>query len=301
MTQNNLGNVYSMRLQIDDHKASEAEQADYMQRAMNDHQQALQVNTPDLLPNACRQTAHSLGKLYADHHRWAEAITAYEQAIQATERLYQASIFRSSQEVELVATDNLFRRFAFALAQANDLQAAAVVLERGRACGLSETLERDRTDLTQLATRFPDRYQHYQTTVAALRQLETVERSASAATRSGRSPLFPESLRQRATQIRQDFQTAIASIRQLLGYKTFLTQPDFNDIVAALQLYLTTTLNGSLGLILQANPEDIFIDPIWQATFTETDLQTLLVGATDDTALDSWFRAYSNQEDDRKT
>jgi CHAT domain-containing protein len=306
MTQNNLGNVYGMRLQGDDLQSSAAERADYRQQAINAYQQALQVNTPDLLPNACRRTAHSLGNLYADHHRWPEAITAYDLAIQATERLYQASIFRSSQEVELVETDNLFRRFAFALAQAHDLQAAAVMLERGRARGLSETLERDRTDLTQLATRSPDLYQHYQTAVAALRQLETAERSASATPRTDRAPLSPESLRQRATQIRQDFQTAIAAIRQLPGYETFLTQPDFNDISAALQpdqplVYLTTTPNGSLGLILQAKPEGITIHPIWPAAFTETDLRTLLVGATDDAALDSWFGAYGNQEADRET
>jgi CHAT domain-containing protein len=298
MTQNNLGNVYS--------KQFRSASPNKLELAIAAYQQALQVYTPELLPNSCRGTARSLGNLYAAHHCWTEAVAAYKQAIQATELLYQASILRSSQEVELVETDNLFRQAAFAQAKANDLQAAVVTLERGRARGLSETLERDRADLTQLATLSPDGYQQYQTAVEALRQLESEERSANALTRTERLPLSSEELRQRAAQIRQAFRMAIESIRQLPGYENFLAQPDFNDIIAALQpdqplVYLTTTTNGSLSLILEATPEGTAIQPVWQETFTETDLRTLLVGATNDAALGGWFGAYSNQQTDRDT
>lgn len=65
-------------------------------------------------------------------------------------------------------------------------------------------------------------------------------------------------------------------------------------------MYLTTTTNGSLGLILKTSQKDIFIQPIWQATFTETDLRTLLFGSTDEAALGGWFGAYSNQQIDRE-
>lgn len=296
MTQNNLGNVYSKQVQ--------SVSPNKLELAIAAYQQALQVYTPELLPNSCRGTARLLGNLYADHQCWTEAVAAYEQAVQATELLYQASILRSSQEVELVETDNLFRQAAFAQAKANDLQAAAVTLERGRARGLSETLERDHADLTQLATLSPDRYQHYQTAVEALRQLESEERSANALTRTERLPLSSEELRQRAAQIRQAFRTAIESIRQLSSYENFLAQPDFNDIIVALQpdqplVYLTTTTNGSLSLIVEATPEGASIQPVWQETFTETDLRTLLFGATNDTTLGGWFGAYSNQQTDR--
>ncbi|XGV97804.1 MAG: CHAT domain-containing protein [Leptolyngbya sp. BL-A-14] len=296
MTQNNLGNVYSKQVQ--------SASRDKLDLAIAAYQQALQVYTPELLPNSCRGTARSLGNLYADHHCWTEAVAAYKQAIQATELLYQASILRSGQEIELVETDNLFRQAAFAQAKANDLQAAAVTLERGRARGLSETLERDRADLTQLAKLSPDRYQQYQTAVEALRQLESEERLANAPTRTERLPLSSEELRQRADQIRQAFRTVIESIRQLSGYENFLAQPDFNDIVVALQpdqplVYLTPTTNGSLSLILEAIPEGTSIQPVWQETFTETDLRTLLFGVSNDTTLGGWFEAYSNQQTNR--
>lgn len=296
MTQNNLGNVYSKQVR--------SACSDKLELAIAAYQQALQIYTPDLLPNSCRGTARSLGNLYADYHCWTEAVAAYEQAIQATELLYQASILRSGQEIELVEADNLFRQASFAQAKANDLQAAVVTLERGRARGLSETLERDRADLTQLATLSPDLYQQYQAAVTDLRQLETEERSVSTATGTDRSTVSSEELRQRATQIRQAFRTAIESIRQLPGYENFLVQPDFDDIIAALQpdqplVYLTTTSNGSLVLILEANSKGISIQPIWQETFTETDLRTLLFGSTDDAALGGWFGAYSNQQTDR--
>jgi CHAT domain-containing protein/exonuclease VII small subunit len=297
MTQNNLGNVYRVRIQ--------GNRTNNLDLAIDAYQQALQVHTPDLLPNACRVTARSLGNLYADRHLWTEAVAVYEQAIQAMELLYQASLFRSSQEVELIETDNLFRQTAFALAKANNLQAAAVILERGRARGLSATLERDRTDLTQLATLSPDRYQQYQSAVEALRQLETEERSASAATQTDRLPRSSAELRQRATLIRQDFRTAIESIRQLPGYENFLAQPDFNDITAAIEpdrplVYLATTSNGSLGLILTGSKENVSIQPIWQEAFTETDLRTLLFGSIDETALGGWFGAYRSQQIDRE-
>ncbi|MEO0769205.1 MAG: tetratricopeptide repeat protein, partial [Cyanobacteria bacterium J06649_4] len=306
MTQNNLGNVYRLRM--------ESTQPSDPTRAIEAYQQALQIYTPDLLPNDCRRTARSLGDLLSNAHRWPEAVAAYEQSLQATELLYQASLFRSSQEVELSETDNLFRQAAFALAKTSDFQAVAVTLERGRARGLSETLERDRADLTQLAEQSPERYQQYQAAVEALRELEVAERSVRTTSHSDQLPRSPEERRQRATHIRQDFKTAIESIRQLPGYETFLNPPDFSDIKAVLHpaqplVYLTTTANGSLSLILSADPEgadseSMFIQPIWQEAFTEDDLQSLLFGSSVfglSTAPDSWFGAYSNRQTEPET
>ena len=305
MLQNNLGNVYRLSM--------EGTQPSDTARAIEAYQQALQIYDPELLPNDCRRTARSLGDFLAIAHRWPEAVAAYNQSLQATELLYQASLFRSSQEVELSETDNLFRHAAFALAKTNNLSAAAVTLDRGRARGLSETLERDRADLTQLAEQSPERYRQYQAAVEALRELEATERSGERSVRSVSHaeplPRSPEDLRQRATHIRQNFKAAIESIRQVPSYETFLNPPDFSDITTALHpaqplVYLTTTANGSLSLILSADSEGISIQPIWQEAFTESDLQSLLFGSSvsgSNATPDSWFGAYSNRQTEAET
>lgn len=62
--------------------------------------------------------------------------------------LYQSSISYDGKGDELKATGDIPRRLAYAQAQLGNLQAAIVTLEQSRARGLSESLNRDRADLT---------------------------------------------------------------------------------------------------------------------------------------------------------
>ena len=296
---NNLATAYQERIQGD--------RSQNIEEAIKAFEKALEVFQPEQLPNDCRRTAHLLGDLYSDIQCWSAASMAYQSALQAMEILYQSSLFRYTQEAELSEGNDLYRRAAFALAQAGDFSAAVVTLERARARGLSDILQRDRTDLAELATLAPDLYQDYQMAVEALRQLEIDEQSVSVSSTADQRTLSLDELRQRATTIRDQFRAVIGDIRQLQGYSTFLTQPDMEDIVASIRpdhplIYLVTTPNGSLALITQTPlsegelPTAINIHPIWLNDFTEPLLRKLL-GVSGE-GRSGWFGAYSNQHID---
>ena len=279
----NLAIAYSDRIR--------GERAANLEAAITAYEQALKIFQPEQHPNDCRKTARSLGNLYADHQRWPAAVETYGKALQAAEILYQASLSRFGQEAELAETFDLFRRAAYAQAQAGNLQEAVVTLERGRARGLSETLERDRSDLADLETNAPEVYQQYQRAVADLRQLEMDERSVGFLAQGDRPAPSPEELPQRAAKVRQEFQAAIAAIRQQPGYADFLAQADFKNIAATVHpdlplVYLNPTANGGLALVVYKSLEDgaIQIEPLWLNALTEASLQELLAG---------WFGAFS--------
>ena len=244
-TQNNLANAYKDRIRED--------RAQNLEKAISAYSQALEVYIPDAHPNNCRGTARLLANLYADQSRWSEAQTTYRTALTAAEILYQAALSKGSQEAELSATHDLYRRAAYAYAQAGDLQTAVATLEQGRARSLSETLQRDRADLEAIRQLNPDLVDRYQTAANAIRQLESTERRTSFD--SNQPQYSAEDFRQQATQARQALQACLTEIRQIPGYETFLTLPTFADIAASLQpsqplTYLLHTPNGSLALIL---------------------------------------------------
>ncbi|PSN80007.1 hypothetical protein C8B47_08680, partial [filamentous cyanobacterium CCP4] len=299
---NNLANVYRDRIFGD--------RTQNIEDAIEAYRWSLQVFKPELLPNECRRTARLLGNLCADQQRWADAIEPYETALEATEILYQSSLSRSSQESELTETGNLFRRAAYTQARVGALADAVVTAEVGRARGLSDSLERDRADLTALETSAPNVYQQYQQAAIALRQLEVEERSVSFLNQDNRPQLSQSGIRQRAETIRQDLQGAIDAIRKLPGYETFLDQPNFDDIATAVQpdhplVYLLPTPNGSLALVVYQPPSSddrpgsVTIDPLWLNTLTEASIQEMLVGPSQE--LGGWFGAYSSQHIDRQT
>ena len=287
-TVNNLALAYVLRI-----KGNPAQNTE---KAINSCKQALEIFQPAKLLVDCRKTARLLGNLYTEQQRWPDAVEAYQTALQATELLYQTSIFRSSQEAELAATGDLFHRAAYAQAQTGDLESAVVTLERGRARSLSNTLERTRTDLAQVATLSPQLSRDYQSTAEALHRLEADELSAN---------FSEDELRQRANTIRDRFRVAIEGIRTLEGYEDFLTQPDMKDIAAAMRpdrplVYLVTTPSGSLALIVRtakANAESHLascIHPIWLSPlFDYSSLIRPLRGLQDER--DGWVKAYHHR------
>ena len=294
---NNLASVYAARIRGD--------RIQNLKNAVAACQQSLTIFKPNLLPNECRQTSRLLATLYDENHLWKDAVAPYKTAMEATEFLYQASLSRSSQEAELLATNDLFRRAAYAQARAGNLEQAVLAAEVGRARGLSETLERDRADLKALDKDAPNLCWQYQQAVDAQRQLEAEERAISSLTPDNRPSLSETELHRQAEIIHKNLSDAIAAIRQHPGYADFLAQPSFEDITVAVKpdqplIYLLSTPNGSLALIIYQSEaaKSVEISSVWLDTLTETSLLELLFGPGDD--LSGWFGAYSNQSADRK-
>ena len=275
-TMSNLAGTYTLRIQGD--------QAQNIEDAIAACQASLEVFTPELLPNDCRRTARLLASLNSYRQRWHEATLSYQKALLAAEILYRSAILLDSKAFELGETADIPCHAAYALARVGNYREATLTLERGRARGLSESLDRDRADLDQLAETAPQLYQQYRDITAQLRSLESQQRDL--ATSEQRHSLTPTDLRDMAAALREQLTQTITEIRQVEGYADFLGQPSFEDIRSALRpdqplVYLVTTPNGSMALIVTVDN----IDVLWLDDLTEPQLTDLL-GQT-------WFAAYA--------
>jgi CHAT domain-containing protein/tetratricopeptide (TPR) repeat protein len=282
MTQNNLATTYSDRIR--------GERADNLERAIAAYKGALEVLTREAFPNGCRRISRSLGNLQSEQQNWEAAAQAYTQALATAEDLYQACTLLDSQAGELKETADLPRRAAYAYAKIGQLDRAVATIERGRARGLSETLNRDRADLQQLQQQRPDLYNQYRDITNQLRNLESQQRNQQILDRQA---LTLEQHRNAAQQLRQQLTDAIAQIRQVPGYETFLKPSEFSDIQRQLPsdrpiVYLITTPNGSLALIVTPD----HLDQFWLNEFNETQLTE---------QVNTWLNAYRQSQADRQS
>ncbi|WP_171974725.1 CHAT domain-containing protein [Leptolyngbya sp. 'hensonii'] len=281
-TQNNLAFAYWKRIQGD--------RAQNLEDAITSYQRALEIRTREAFPTECRQTARNLGNLYFEQQAWSEAENAFTSALSAAEVLYQSCLLLDSKAAELANTADLPRLTAYTLARIGKLQTAIEVLEQGRARGLSESLNRDRANLTQLQQTCPELYTEYQDITQQLRNLENRDRDRMVSTDRDR---VPEDLTQTMTKLRQKLDQTIAQIRQVPSYEDFLTPTQWKDIAIALRqdnplVYLVTTPNGSMVLIVTVD----VIEVLWLDDLTETQLIDLLN--------QTWFAAYNQSQTDRQ-
>jgi hypothetical protein len=169
--------------------------------------------------------------------RWSDAASIYTTALAAAEDLYASALSKTSQASELADTKDLYRRAAYAYAQTQKPEAlgkAIATLEQGRARGLRETLERDRADLTDIATINPDLHDRYKAVAATLYALETTERAMGL-----ESPTFSAGdYHGQAIQARADLKVALEEIRQIPGYENFLA-----CLLSRMSLLLSNPIN----------------------------------------------------------
>jgi CHAT domain-containing protein len=279
-THSNLADAYTKRVKRD--------HAKNIEKAIATYRLALQVLSYEQFPKECRQTSRSLGDLYFSQKNWEAAIIAYNNALTATEMLYQSCVLLDSKTFELTETADLPRFNAYALARVDDLKTSIATLEKYRARSLSETLDRDRTNLENLKDK--TLYSQYKDLTNQIRSLETQQRDRMMS--DDRHSITPEALRDTATSLRQQLTTNLDQIRQQAGYETFLTLPNFEDVQKAATLntpliYLLTTPAGSLALIVTP----ITTDHLWLDNFTETQLTDFL---------EAWFADYNNAQQDHQ-
>jgi CHAT domain-containing protein len=273
-TQHNLGFAYQ--------NSFSGDQIQNLAKAINSYDQALTIFTSSNFPHDCRWTSRLLANLQASQGNWSQSVKSYRNALNAAETLYQSCDFLYSKAAELAKTADLPRYAAYAYAKIGDLPAAILAIETGRARGLSESLERARANLQQLAIISPELEARYQDITQQLQNLEVQQRQFQ--TSKELPGIISEDLRDTTINLRAQLTTAIEDIRQQPGYEDFLLPPILEDILAATQpnqplIYLISTPNGSLALIVM--PEEII--PVWIEDFTEYKLKTLA---------QSWFDAY---------
>lgn len=281
-TQNNLANAYYDRLK--------GIRTNNIRLAIKSYRLSLDILTCDNEPRYCRQTACSLGNLYFMEQQWKLANNTYMMAFEAANNLYQSCILLDSKTDELKETADLPRQMAYCFARTSETQKAVEILEQNRARGLSESLDRDRANLTQLQQINNKLYEQYRDITNQLRSIEAQQRDRITSTE--RHSLTPETMRDTATHLRQELDDLILAIRQVEGYENFLTLPTFADVRHASSqidrplIYLLTTSAGSLALIV--TPENI--NTVWCNNFTEAQLATLI---------ETWFTAYKQRQTNR--
>ncbi|MEO0768366.1 MAG: CHAT domain-containing protein [Cyanobacteria bacterium J06649_4] len=256
---------------------------DNIKRTVDYYQQALTVFTPEQLPQSCRKTAQNLAILHSEEQNWTEAAATYKIALQAAERLYQSALLPDSKKITLSEIADLHRRAAYAFSQIQDFSQAVETIEKGRARGLSESLDKDRTNLFKLKENHPALYNQYIALIEKLRTSDNQQREQSLS--NDRNSITPEDTRKRALLLSQELNALIQDIRQVPGYGNFLDLLTFEDVQQLAHencplTYLISTPEGSLTLIV--TPKNI--QPIWLNDFTEVRLVSLLK--------ETWFSAY---------
>ena len=281
-TQNNLANAYYKRIQGD--------RSQNIHRSTTAYELALQVYTCNTFPKNCRQTAQELGNLYFEQKAWSTAANTYDIALRAAEILYQACIFLDGRTAELAEVGDLCHRAAYTLARIGDLQQAVEVLEQGRARGLSEILDRNRTNLNQLQSTHHNLYEQYREVSNQLVTLESQQRDRMVSVKS--NDITPEVLRQTTTNLHEQLQDTVEQIRQVSSYEDFLKPSAFEDVQQAAKedrplLYLVATPNGSLALTIVAET----IELLWLDDLTQESL-------TVDQLIPAWLHAYGQSHTD---
>jgi len=132
--QNKLGNAYR--------KSAAGEQSVNLKRAAACYEAALQVCIRDAFPGRHRFVQICRAEVEAQLGNWASVHTAYKGARAAEELLLNLSRSASHSSVLLEEGRELAVRDGFALARLGWLEAAALVIERGRAQWLGTSMER---------------------------------------------------------------------------------------------------------------------------------------------------------------
>lgn len=251
-------------------------------------QRALGVFTVGTFPQQCRKAARTLGDLYSRQQAWIQAQEAYSTALEAAEILYRSCVFLEGKGSELKDNFNLSRCAAYAFAQNGQIQTAIEVLERGRARGLSESLDRDRANLAQLQQVAPLLYQQYRDITQQVRDSENQQRNQMVS--SERYHTIPETDRNLALSLSQNLDQIVNEIRQVEGYADFLAPLNLTDVWSGIQpnnplVYLVSTPVGSLALIVTSSE----ITEIWLDQLNEFSLIKQLLG-------DIWFDAYIHRK-----
>ena len=191
---------------------------------------ALKVLRPTTAPYGCKEAGWQLGALLAARDDWRGAAEALRDAVEAAELAFHARLDSASREREARSSGNLHRWAAYAIARAGDAEAAALVIDAGRAREIGRRLGGD-TSLVGV----PDELQaNYRATVEAL----------------GRTPIGSD-----LEGASRALQQIVETIREVPGYADFGAGPRWDEVTSALEpgwplIYVNPTPAGTLLIVL---------------------------------------------------
>lgn len=185
---------------------------------------------------------------------WDEAAEAADLGLESAYLLFRSQLTRAHREARLTEAGRLAAAGAHARARLGDPAGAALMLESGMALLLSDTLERERTDLSRLSdVGRADLAEAYGSAAAAIADLE---RTAGGVGGPGPDALPGDRLTGLLRERRAELDRVIAEIRAVDGYSGFLTRPRFEDIVRAAAhqpvVFVVSTPWQGLAVIVEA-------------------------------------------------
>jgi CHAT domain-containing protein/tetratricopeptide (TPR) repeat protein len=280
-TQSNLASAYRDRIR--------GKRADNLKQAISHYQEALKVYTRAAFPADHRETQRNLGNLFFGEHRWAEALTAYKQAIDAGNDLLAAAYTEAGRQAEVGETMQLYSRAAYCLLQVGHPGDALVMLERGKTRLLAEALALGDLDLKSL----PEQQRaSLQAARQALKALEAEMRLSADTPARRENRTLADLLRSQ----RAELNTLIGVIRR--------DHPDFMSLGLELGdiLQLIPTDGALVAPLITAQGSVVFIVPqgVTEVTLThvvpldgfkDDDLNALLRGTDEQPG---WLHAYGD-------
>ena len=214
------------------------------------YEQALSKLVPEQYPVDALDISRMLGRSYFILSDWESAAKALSLGLRALDILYRTQLTNRGQTTWLSKADNLHNMAAYALAKSGRLQEAVLVLEKGRARGLSQALELDELNLRCLVNQgHTELAEQYRVRAKQLEQLFQIQRCGDA------NRLPDNVLAPIMKNARKNFEAVVAAIRQLQGFESFLKSLTIEEICDVARdaplVYITVTEFGGLALIVR--------------------------------------------------
>jgi CHAT domain-containing protein/tetratricopeptide (TPR) repeat protein len=146
---------------------------DAQRRALAAYQRALEVFTLPVNPIARQRTLVNLGDLRMDREEWAEALRAYEGAIEAGERVFATAYTDDGRRDAAGAISPVYMRAAYCAVRVQTYGRGLELLDRGKTRILAEGLRLRSAQLDPLPLQLRSRLKQAQNEVLALESRTT--------------------------------------------------------------------------------------------------------------------------------
>jgi hypothetical protein len=284
------GDLYNLGLALSRQYEDNHEGTD-RRRAAQAFREACQQGL-SFLPGVVLDAARAWSDLALRDGAWSEGAEACAYGLNAAERIYRAQLHRRHKQTWLRDARGIAANGAYALARSGERKQAVLTLEGDRARLLSEALERDRADLSQLRKTVPEAHGRYLACAERLRWLEAIDlaRQDQLASR--------QLLREALAAAYDELQAIAAEIRGLPGHEGFLAPLCWDNLTPALGLghapliYIAHTGVGGVALLVWSTDD---ISTLWLDELTHQRIEAQVFG---DDGVSGYAAAYGAWRDD---